>query len=104
MNTWAAHYNADVFENPSVFDPDRWDPEVTPKDRLKLMEACFIPFGSGTRTCIGKNISILEMTKLIPQLVRHYDFELTSARTMESVNRWFVKQKNVFIKIRASNI
>lgn len=30
----------------------------------------------GSRTCIGKNISLLEMTKLIPQLVRNFDFEL----------------------------
>lgn len=103
MNTWVAHYHPDVFENPSVFNPDRWDPEVTPKDKLKLMEACYMPFGAGTRTCIGKNISILEMTKLIPQLVRHYDFELVSPRhgqAMESTNRWFVKQKSVCVKIR----
>lgn len=32
-------------------------------------------FGAGSRTCIGKNISILEMSKVIPQIVRAIDFE-----------------------------
>lgn len=106
MNSWVAHYNADVFENPNQFNPDRWDPEVTDKERLKLMETCYMPFGLGTRTCIGKNISIMEMTKLIPQLVRHYDFELISPQAgqrMDSTNRWFTKQKNIFVKVRARN-
>lgn len=37
-----------------------------------LMDA---QFGAGPRTCIGKNISILEMSKVIPQIVRAIDFE-----------------------------
>ena len=30
----------------------------------------------GSRTCIGKYVSILEMSKLIPELVRRFDFTL----------------------------
>jgi cytochrome P450 len=62
-------------------------------------------FGMGSRTCIGKNISLLEMTKLIPQLVRNFDFELEKPdREWETVNVWFVKQKNFNwrIKLRAN--
>jgi len=33
-------------------------------------------FGFGSRTCLGRHISILEMSKLIPQPVRRFDFEL----------------------------
>jgi cytochrome P450 len=29
-----------------------------------------------SRTCIGKHVSILEMSKLIPGLVRRFDFAL----------------------------
>lgn len=103
VNTWVAHYNPKVFENPSAFKPERWDPEVVSKEKLKEMENSNMPFGLGTRTCIGKNISIMEMTKLIPQLVRRYDFDLltpTGSQPVESHNNWFVKQKDVYMKVR----
>jgi cytochrome P450 len=60
----------------------------------------------GSRTCIGKNISLLEMTKLIPQLIRNFDFELEKPdQEWETVNVWFAKQKNFNcrIKLRASS-
>ncbi|TPR06625.1 Cytochrome P450 family protein [Aspergillus niger] len=40
-----------------------------PKAEKALMERSYMPFGMGSRTCIGKNIS-LEMNKLIPLVVR----------------------------------
>ena len=57
-------------------------------------------FGSGARTCIGKNISLLEMSKLIPQLYRWFSFEFapSTAEGMSkepqwtTANNWFVKQ------------
>lgn len=60
----------------------------------------------GSRTCIGKNISLLEMTKLIPQLVRNFNFELEEPdKEWKTVNVWFVKQTNFNcrIKLRASS-
>jgi cytochrome P450 len=55
----------------------------------------------GSRTCIGKNISLLEMTKLIPQLVRNFDFDLAEpGADWETVNVWFVKQTNFNCKIK----
>lgn len=51
-------------------------------------------FGAGARTCIGKNISLLEMAKVIPQIYREFDFRLADAALeweLETV--WFVKQR-----------
>ena len=63
------------------------------------MERYYLPFGAGTRTCIGKNISILELAKVIPELLRRYEIELIS-REMKTQNRWFVKQRDVMVRIR----
>lgn len=52
-------------------------------------------FGLGSRTCIGKNISLLEMSKLVPQLLKRFDFVLDESfrgREWTLRNRWFVKQ------------
>ena len=53
-----------------------------------LMDA---QFGAGSRTCIGKNISILEMSKVIPQIVRAIDFEFKQPeREWDVFCSWFV--------------
>lgn len=94
------HRHPDIFApDPDVFRPERWLESGV--QQLKDMERCFIPFGLGTRTCIGKNISILEMSKVIPQLVRRYKFEVLEQQ-MPYTNHWFVKQKNVYARIKTA--
>ncbi|KIM92738.1 hypothetical protein OIDMADRAFT_36363 [Oidiodendron maius Zn] len=96
VNSWVIHRDSDIFApDPTTFRPERWI-ETSP-ERLELMEKAYIPFGLGTRTCVGKNILMLEMTKLIPELVRRYRFEVLS-REMQSTN-WFAKQKDVMVKV-----
>lgn len=60
-------------------------------------------FGAGTRTCIGKNISILEIAKLVLQLLRHYDLELLQEE-VKHTNMWFVKQKDVKVRVRRAMV
>ncbi|KAH0438060.1 cytochrome P450 [Colletotrichum camelliae] len=79
INPWVAHRNADVFgTNAADFVSERWDPEHTSSETLAAMEQYYLPFGAGARTCIGKHISNLEMVKLIPELVRRYEFKCVS--------------------------
>lgn len=54
----------------------------------------------GSRTCIGRHIAILEMSKLVPQLVRDFDFQLESSKELETSNFWFVKPTNFMIKVK----
>jgi len=63
-----------------------------------------LAFGMGSRTCIGKNISLLEMSKLVPQLVRRFDLALDEGLKngeLISLNRWFVKQQNFHGRVYA---
>ena len=94
-----AHHNTAVFgQDAAEFRPERWDPANNTPERLMDMERYWLPFGAGSRTCIGRHISLLEMSKLVPQLVRHYDFELLS-QELKYKNRWFVKQEDVRVRI-----
>jgi cytochrome P450 len=58
-------------------------------------------FGLGSRTCLGRHISILEMSKLIPQLVRKFDFELENpSKEWETENFWFVKPVDFRVRVK----
>lgn len=69
INSWVAHRNANVFgPDADIWRPERW----LNKDDTTIaeMDSYFLAFGLGSRTCLGKNLSMLEMSKLIPQLLR----------------------------------
>ena len=108
----------DVFGKDSqAFRPERWlesDPE-----QLKLMERSmlvvssknvkegqnklltFYQFGHGARTCIGKNISIMEMGKFIPQILQTFDIEWASENEDWKTNAaWFWKQTDMDVRFK----
>ncbi|OQV03519.1 hypothetical protein CLAIMM_08555 [Cladophialophora immunda] len=99
INPWVAHRNKAVFgPDADVFRPERW---LEAPETVKKREAYFLTFGAGTRTCLGKNISILELSKVIPMIVQKYDFEpLVPGQPLTTENVWFVKPKNFNCRVR----
>lgn len=101
MNSWVLHHNKDAYgPDADEFKPERW--LESSKERVSEMDHFSLAFGAGARTCMGKNISMLEINKLIPELVVRYDFELEDPKKdWELRNILFVLQKfNCFIKER----
>ena len=71
-SAWIIHRRPEVFgDNPDEYIPERWT-EAT-REQRKEMEGTMFQFGAGSRTCIGKNISLLEIYKLIPSFLRRFD-------------------------------
>lgn len=71
-NAWVLHRRPEVFgEDVDAFRPERWI-EASP-EKLKEMKATMFQFGAGARTCIGKNISLLEIYKLVPSFLRRFE-------------------------------
>ncbi|HZN79022.1 MAG TPA: cytochrome P450 [Mycobacterium sp.] len=65
------HANADVFPNPERFDPDRFVGTRTP--------TAWIPFGGGTRRCIGAAFANVEMDVVLRTILRHFVIETDDA-------------------------
>lgn len=93
VNAWVIHNNKSIFgPDAHVFRPERW--LTGNKEERAVLDRNFMSFGAGPRTCIGKNISLLEMSKVIPQIVRNYDFEILPDAMGELFTwktRWFTK-------------
>jgi len=81
-NAWVLHRRPEIFgEDVDAYRPERWlEAEPT---KLKEMRATMFQFGAGARTCIGRNISTLEIYKLIPTFLR--TFEVSSPMCKESL-------------------
>lgn len=61
INSWVAHRNLDVWgPDADEFRPERW--LESSEEQLRRIHAMFMPFGLGSRTCLGKNISLLEIS------------------------------------------
>ncbi|CAN9129402.1 unnamed protein product [Alternaria alternata] len=95
VNPWVAHYNTEVFgPDAAKFVPERWLTDDA--EKLSNMNRNFLAFGAGPRTCLGKNISLLEMFKVVPQVMRNFDFEIVAdKRTAKGYawkTYWFTKQ------------
>lgn len=78
-NAWVLHRRPEIFgADVDSFKPERWI--EAPKEKLKEMKATMFQFGAGARTCIGKNVSLLEVYKLVPSFLRR--FEVSHAKTL----------------------
>ncbi|KAK4953238.1 hypothetical protein LTR10_008944 [Elasticomyces elasticus] len=100
MNPWVAARDKIVYPEPYVFRPERW--LEADELHLKMMDRNFLAFGapSSTRMCLGKNISQLEMAKLVPQVLRRFDFELADpGKEWTLHDYWFVRQTGLICKV-----
>lgn len=104
MNPWIAArdpavYGSDAF----TFRPERW--LEASEEQLKAMERNFLAFGAGARSCLGKNISLLEMSKLVPQVLRRFEFELAElGREWKLHCFWFVRQTGLACRVRRREV
>jgi cytochrome P450 len=117
MNPWIPGRDKSVYgPDAEQFRPERW--LEASEEALKLMDRNFLAvrhsrlvsnrfrelicdkFGAGARTCLGKNISLLEMSKLVPQVIRKYQLELSDPKAeWVLTDHWFVKQSNLFCRL-----
>ena len=79
MNPYVLHRNEDVFgSSPDEFIPERWlkrssENVETYQARLSIMNGSDLTFGFGSRSCLGKNISLIEVYKLAVSLFLTYE-------------------------------
>jgi cytochrome P450 len=55
--SWASHHLPDVFDEPEQFRPERFTAEAS----AALPKGAYVPFGGGSRTCIGMRFGQLEV-------------------------------------------
>jgi cytochrome P450 len=70
--SWASHRLPHVFPDPDAFIPERFERER----RTALPRGAYVPFGGGTRICIGKRFGQTEVKLVSAMLNQRFQLEL----------------------------
>jgi cytochrome P450 len=76
---YMCHYHPDEWNNPEVFDPERFAPEKAEK-RHKF---AYMPFGAGQRKCIGMDFALMEGQLALAMVAQRYKLTKTSENLAE---------------------
>lgn len=69
---YMTHHMETLFDQPNVFDPERWNPA---RGEKAAKAANLIGFGGGPRLCIGRNFALMQLRVLITTILRDYSLE-----------------------------
>jgi cytochrome P450 len=70
--SWASHHLPHVFPQPEEFLPERFAPDA----RSALPKGAYIPFGGGSRTCIGMRFGQLEVRAIATLILSRFSLSL----------------------------
>jgi cytochrome P450 len=70
--SWASHHLPDVFAEPERFRPERF----AARERAGIPKGAYIPFGGGSRTCIGMRFGQLEIRTIATLILSRFELEL----------------------------
>jgi cytochrome P450 len=76
--SWASHRIPEVFPNPEVFVPERF----TRERKAALPRGAYVPFGGGSRICIGKRFGQTEVKLVATMMLRRLRLDALPGRTM----------------------
>lgn len=105
INPYVTSRNTDTYgEDADDFRPERWlqdDNETTEQfqQRLAAMNAADLGFGGGTRSCLGKNMALIQLYKMAATIIARYDLQLAQPdKDWKVAGSWFPRQLDVLVK------
>lgn len=76
--SWASHRLPQVFKDPEAFVPERF----TRERKSALPRGAYLPFGGGSRICIGKRFGQTEVKAIATAILQRFRLELVPGRAM----------------------
>ncbi|KAF2009808.1 cytochrome P450 3A30 [Aaosphaeria arxii CBS 175.79] len=71
------HYNPEIFPRPSVFDPDRFSRNESPRHAFRSFER-------GSRACLGQALALDELKVILLLVIRDFDFHCDGLKPNKS--------------------
>ncbi|MGH2495272.1 MAG: cytochrome P450 [Ktedonobacteraceae bacterium] len=90
FSQWVLHHLPEIWGDPDVFRPERWDPAT----EEKLPQFAYFPFGGGSRICIGMPFAQMETKLLLATILQRYSPRLKPGFTLELQPRVTIRPKH----------
>ena len=68
FSQWVLHRLPDIWGDPEVFRPERWDPV----HGQKVPQWTYFPFGGGSRICMGMSLAQLQVRLVLATILQRY--------------------------------
>jgi cytochrome P450 len=78
MSQWVMHRSERFFEQPEVFNPERWAGDL----EKQLPRGVYLPFGDGPRICIGKSFALMESVLLLASIAQKFEITLVPGQSI----------------------
>ncbi|KAI4596292.1 hypothetical protein KJ359_005421 [Pestalotiopsis sp. 9143b] len=98
QNRDVATFGADAND----WNPRRWIVSERNSDaKIKEMDRYNVTFGYGSRTCVGRNLALVEINHFVAEFCQRYDAEFVNkARPFKVVSQWFSYQDDMFVSLK----
>ncbi|KAI3321861.1 cytochrome P450 [Xylariaceae sp. AK1471] len=95
VNCWVINRDKGIFgDDAHSFRPERWI-DSEPKNVARMRTNMFT-FGAGARNCIGKNLAMMQLTKIIVELYRNFQITLANPDKEWKVSGgWLTRQSEM---------
>ncbi|GGX24303.1 cytochrome P450 [Streptomyces noursei] len=90
------HHQAALYPDPERFDPDRWNGRTT-----RGRNSALIPFGGGTRKCIGDTFGLTEAALTLATITAQWRLEPTPGATVRPVPGLILNPHGLAMRITA---
>ncbi len=83
LSPYILHHDPDLFPNPETFDPDRWRPGGMSEESRRSV----VPFGFGTRKCIGDQFALTEAMLAVAMIAAGWHLSPLASRPLRPIAR-----------------
>ncbi|KAH8591170.1 cytochrome P450 [Bisporella sp. PMI_857] len=103
VNGWVLHRDRTIFgQDADLYRPERW---LERSEKDTNLDRYMFQFGGGAHVCIGRNLALLEINKVIPRLLRDYHLQLVHpARELRAKATFFVVQEGLEVYMERRDI
>jgi cytochrome P450 len=90
ISSWLLHRHELLWDKPNAFRPDRFMPGASGK----IHPFAYIPFGAGSRVCLGKHLGIMEAVLLLAMTAQKFRLRLRTGHPVEPLGRMTLRALN----------
>lgn len=90
FSQWVMHHLPDVWGDPEVFRPERWDPAHD----QQVPRGAYFPFGAGPRMCIGMPLAEMEARLLLATILQRFTPQMVPGWNVVPVPRVTLRMKH----------